>query len=142
MLTSYTNSLLSVVDFQVHLDGKFGLAGGNICGFCFSILSFITLDKALCLVDQDSVTSLWFILAGHSEGRVEITDVFIHADGFLSFACLDEFPLCFLVAFLVFQLEGVLEMHVSDLVLGMQIRHFERFLKLSFIGLILHHCVD
>lgn len=141
MFTGYTDSLLSIVDFQVHLDSQFGLPGSDICGFGLGVLTFIALDETLCLVDQDSVACLWFVLAGHSESRVEITNVFVHTDSFLSLACLDEFSLCLFVPFLVLQLEGILEMYVTDLMLGVNISHFERFFKLSFVGLILHHCV-
>lgn len=102
MFTSHSECLLGVVDLEIHLDCQLRFASTYVGGFSFAVLPSVTLNKALGLVDQDGISGLWLILAGNSECGVEISDVLIHADGFLRLPCLHELSLCLFVSFFVF----------------------------------------
>jgi len=73
---------------------------------------------------------------------VEISDVFIHTDSFLSLSCLNEFDFCLFVSLLVLQLECKFEVDVSYFVFGMQIGHLESFIELAFVREVLNYCIN
>jgi hypothetical protein len=118
MLSGHADGLLDVVD---------------VGGLSLGVLSLVTIDETLRLVDENGITGLWFVLTGDSEGGMEVTDVLVHTDGFLGLAGLDELTLCLLVTLLVLQLEGKLQVNVADLMFGVQICHLEGLLELSLV---------
>jgi hypothetical protein len=48
--------LLSVVDLEIHLYGELWLAGTDVGSFSLAVFSFVALDEALGLVDEDTVS--------------------------------------------------------------------------------------
>ena len=73
---------------------------------------------------------------------MEVTNVFVHADGFVGFACLHEFNLCFFVPLLILKFECEFEVHISDFVFGVLIGHLEGLVEISLVGQVLHNCVN
>lgn len=133
MFPGHSQRLLRIIDLKVHLDGKLWFSSRDISSLCLAVLSFVALDEALCLVDKDRVSGLRLVLTGHCKRRMEISNIFIHADGLLSLACLDKLSFSLLVSLLVFEFEGVLEMDVADLVLCMQVGHLEGLIELALV---------
>ena len=73
---------------------------------------------------------------------MEISDVFVHADGFVGFAGLDELDLGLFVPLLVLEFEGEFEVYISDFVLGVLVSHLEGLVEISLVGQVLHNCID
>lgn len=66
MLPSNPQGLLIVTDVQIHLYCELRLPGVDECRLTFDVLSF--LNESSCLVDQDTVSCLWFVLTCHLQG--------------------------------------------------------------------------
>lgn len=61
---------------------------------------------------------------------MEISNVFVHANGFQSFTRLNKFGFSLFKSFFVFKFKCMLQVNVSYLMLGMQIGHSEGLIEL------------
>lgn len=73
---------------------------------------------------------------------MEVSDMFIHVYSLWSFSGLYEMVLGLLKPLFVFELEGKLQMDISDLMFGIRIGHLKGFIKLVPIREILDDCID
>ena len=142
MFSSNSEGLLSVTGLEVHLDCQFRFTGIDVGCFSFSVFSSVSFDEALCLIDEDSLSCLRFALTSNSKGGVEITNIFIHADGLVSFSCLDEFDFSLFVSLLVLKFKGKFQVNVSNFVFGVLVGHFECLIEIPFVRKILDDCIN
>ena len=80
--------LLIVSNIEIHLNGELRFSGVDKCRLSLRVFTFI--NKTSGLVDQNSISGLWLILACDLESGMVISNVLIHTDGLSSLACLDE----------------------------------------------------
>lgn len=133
MFAGHSQCFLSVIGLEIHFNSEFWFSGIDICGFSFAILSFASLDETFSLVDEYAIPSLRFVLTGNSKRRVEISNILIHADSFLSLACLDELYFSLLVSFFVLQFECEFEMDISNFMLGVEVGHLEGLVEFALV---------
>ena len=140
MLSSNSQWLLVVSNIKIHLYSKLWFSCVNKGRLSFNVLSFF--DESSCLVNEDTVSSLWLILTSDLKCWVVITNVFIHADCFACFTSFDKFWFSFFISFFVLKFKCMLQMNVSNFVLSMLVSEFKGFVELSSVGKIFNNCIN
>ena len=142
MLSSHSEGFLGIANLKIHFDGKFWFTGIDVCSFSFGVFSPVSLNETFGLIDEDSLPGLWLTLACNCESRVEITNIFIHTDGFVSLSSLDELNLSFFVSLFVLKFKSELQMHISDFMFGVLVCHLESLIEITLVREILDNCIN
>mmetsp|Transcript_30644 Transcript_30644/g.27831 ORF Transcript_30644/g.27831 Transcript_30644/m.27831 type:complete len:382 (-) Transcript_30644:3170-4315(-) len=127
MLLGNSHSFSLGATIKIHFNGHFRLLGLDEALLSSSKITL--LHEGSTLIQQDSWNTLRIILSGNLEGRNPIFLMLIHINSLIWLASLDEFFLSFFKSIFIFEEEGILEMDISSLMLGVLFSHLEGFLE-------------
>ena len=116
----------------VHRDSFFRLLRVDKALLSFGEVTPFNVE--LCLVQEDLADRLRVVLTGDLKSRVPVLLVLVHVDGLLRLVGFDELFFSFFEAVLVFQVEGVLQVHFGHLVLRVVVGQRECLGKPLLIG--------
>jgi len=96
----------------------------------------------LGLVQEYLIHALRMVLSCHRESRMPVLLVLVHVDCLLGLVRLDELLLSLFESILILKVQGVLEMNLRKLVLGVVVGKSEGVVKSLLIGLEVHGGFD
>ena len=127
MLLGHSQSLSVHLVLLVHGDCLFGFFGSQVA--LFSLREVVLLLVGFGLFELDADDTLGVVLASDLYSGVPVSFVFVHIDRLLWFIGLDELFLSFFEPVVILEMQGILQMHIWELVACMVLSKSESVVK-------------